>query len=121
MDEEIRTGDAAQTPESAPENAPDPEELAARLAAAETENRLYRLAPGLGVSAAAVPYLARLCPAEPGADDEAIRRALEEVLAALPGLREKPASGPGGIRLGAGLSPAGDDETERLRAAFGIR
>ena len=96
--------------------APERAELEARLAAAEAENRLYRLAPGLGVSPAAVPYLARLCP-DPGEDDESARAALEQVLRDLPGLRAAPA---GGFRVGAGAPPIqGDDDL--IRAAFGIR
>ncbi len=93
--------------------------LNARLAAAETENRLYRIAPGMGVSPAAVPYLAKLCPAAE-ADDDAVRDALEKVLEDLPGLRAAPAPAPkSGFRIGAGAAPARDDN-DLLRAAFGL-
>ena len=99
---------------------PDIGALQSRLAAAETENRLYRLAPNLGVSPAAVPYLARLCALDEGGEEE-IRSAVEKVLTDLPGLRASPAPGKtAGFRVGAGAKPAknGDD---LLRAAFGIR
>lgn len=102
------------------ETEPDVGELSVRLAAAENENRLYRLAPGLGVSPAAVPYLARLCP-DAGADDDAVRATVEKLLADLPGLREAPAPAPkAGFRIGAAPVPAESDD-ELLRAAFGIR
>lgn len=102
------------------EQTPDVDALQARLSAAEAENRLYRLAPGLGVSAAAVPYLARLCPVSEG-DDDAVRAALEKVLQDLPGLRASPGTGSsGGFRVGAGAAPAQSDD-ELIRAAFGIR
>lgn len=93
--------------------------LNARLAAAETENRLYRIAPGMGVSPSAVPYLAKLCPTAE-ADDDAIRDALEKVLEDLPGLRAAPAQAPRpGFRIGAGAAPAPNDN-DLLRAAFGL-
>ena len=93
--------------------------LNARLAAAETENRLYRIAPGMGVSPKAVPYLARLCPSA-GEDDDAVRDALEKVLEDLPGLRTAPDPAPrSGFRIGAGAIPARNDN-DMLRAAFGL-
>lgn len=98
---------------------PDASELSARLTAAENENRLYRLAPGLGVSPAAVPYLARLCP-DAGTDDDAVRAAVEKLLTDLPGLRAPEPAPKAGFRIGAAAVPAKSDD-ELLRAAFGIR
>lgn len=98
---------------------PVAEELNARLAAAETENRLYRMGPEMGVSPAAVPYLAKLCPAAE-MEEDALREAIETILRDLPGLRttqsnaEKTA-----FRIGAGAVPAQNDDA-LLRAAFGL-
>ena len=74
MDEEILEP-------SGPEPEIDRETLEARLAAAEAENRLYRLAPEMGVSPAAVPYLARLCPVREADGEAQTRAALEKRLA----------------------------------------
>ncbi len=99
------------------EQPPDTAALSARLAAAEAEIRLYRLAPSLGVSPGAVPYLARLCP-DPGGDDDAVKASLEKLLADLPGLRET--SRRPGFRVGAGVPQRRDADDALLRAAFGI-
>lgn len=98
---------------------PDAEELNARLAAAETENRLYRMGTEMGVSPAAVPYLAKLCPAT-GLEDDALREAVETILRDLPGLRTRQAGAEKtAFRIGAGAVPVRNDD-ELLRAAFGL-
>ena len=106
--------------EQVPEEDTEGQGLRQRLAAAEAENRLYRMAPDLGVSYAAVPYLARLCP--PGEmDDEGVRAALEKILNDLPGLRRQTGEPRRGFRVGAGAAGAKNADEELLRAAFGIK
>ena len=113
MDEEILEP-------SGPEPEIDRETLEARLAAAEAENRLYRLAPEMGVSPAAVPYLARLCPVREADGEAQTRAALEKLLADLPGLRQTPGPPSGGFRVGAGVTGSRNLDEELLRTAFGI-